>query len=221
MMSKQTSATTRQAPLTNVAMRALPPTLVRTIARLSIRTGIEPQRDTTSPQLASQPSHGNGRSHPRVDSDMATPSGTPVHFTLERTLPISSEAAWDELTNWAGHAEWIPMTRVKVDPGDPTAFVAFSGPGPLALEDRMRAIESQFDGASGRCLVSKLGPVLVGEAEFTVVPGTSTTSCVVSWREDVTVPHLPRFLAPVAARIGVALFGWSLKRMARHHIRSV
>jgi hypothetical protein len=151
---------------------------------------------------------------------MTTTSGTRVNFSLERTLPIDSASAWAELTDWAGHAEWIPMTRVELDPDDPAAFVAFSGPGALALEDRMRATQSSFDGSSGRCLVAKLGPVLVGEAEFTVAPGPSADSAVVTWREDVTVPHLPGFLAPVAARIGAALFSWSLGRMARHHQRN-
>jgi hypothetical protein len=151
---------------------------------------------------------------------MTSPRGTRVHFSLDRTIPISSTSAWQELTDWAGHAAWIPMTRVELDPDDPAAFVAFSGPGALALEDRMRATQSSFDGSSGRCLVAKLGPVLVGEAEFTVAPGPSADSAVVTWREDVTVPHLPGFLAPVAARIGAALFSWSLGRMARHHQRN-
>jgi hypothetical protein len=85
----------------------------------------------------------------------------------------------------------------------------------------MRATESEFDGVSGRCLVAKLGPVLVGEAEFTVAPGATSGTCVVTWREDVTVLHLPRFAAPVAERVGAVLFSWSLKRMARHHNRSL
>ncbi len=155
-----------------------------------------------------------------VDPGMTTRTGTRVHFTLERNLPISPNAAWAELTHWSGHAEWIPMTRVEVDPDDPSRFVAFSGPGPLALEDRMRATVSEFDGSTGRCIVEKLGPVLTGEAEFTIAPGDGPSSCIVGWREDVGVPHLPRFLAPVAAGLGRILFGWSLRRMARHHLRS-
>jgi hypothetical protein len=38
---------------------------------------------------------------------------------------------------------------------------------------------------------------------------------VVAWREDVNVPFLPSFLAPVAAFIGKSLFGASIKRMAK------
>jgi len=69
------------------------------------------------------------------------------------------------------------MTRVELDADDPNAFVAFSGPGPLALEDRMRAVTREFDGSVGACRVDKLGPELVGEAEFTVrSDGTSEHS---------------------------------------------
>ena len=130
-------------------------------------------------------------------------------------MALDPAEAWRRLTDWAGHADWVPMTRVEVDPADPDAFVAFSGPGPLALEDRMRAGERSFDGSTGSCRVDKLGPVLVGEAEFAVRPGETAGSTVVGWREDVLVPHLPRVFVPLVAAAGRFLFGWSLGRMAK------
>jgi hypothetical protein len=120
------------------------------------------------------------------------------------------------LTDWKGHEQWIPMTKVAVDPDDPSSFIAWSGLGRLALEDRMKAEQPTFDGTTGHCRVAKLGPVLVGEAEFTVVPGPDATTAIVSWREAVTVPLLPRFMAPVVGRVGAALFSHSLGRMGRH-----
>lgn len=144
-----------------------------------------------------------------------TRGGARVVFDLDRTVTLEPAEAWARLTDWAGHAEWIPMTRVWVDPDDPARFTAWSGPGPLALEDRMRATSQEFDGATGHCHVDKLGPVLVGSAAFTVAPGPTAGTTVVTWHEDVVVPHLPRFAAPVAAAIGRLLFGWSLGRMAR------
>jgi hypothetical protein len=63
--------------------------------------------------------------------------------------------------------------------------------------------------------IAKLGPVLVGEAEFSVSVGLGSGSAVVQWREVVEVPDLPRFLAPVAAWIGQRLFTAALGRMAR------
>jgi hypothetical protein len=142
--------------------------------------------------------------------------GGRVVFQVCRTLPIPTDEAWRRLVDWAGHATWIPMTRVDVDPADPNRFVAWSGIGPVMLEDRMEAVEQHFDGASGRCRVLKLGPVLVGEAEFAVFPGLTPGSSVVQWREDVTVRRLPRFLTSVASVLGGRLFAGSLARMVRH-----
>jgi hypothetical protein len=150
-----------------------------------------------------------------MTSPASTRRGASVAFSLERTLEIEPAVAWSMLTDWGGHADWIPMTRVEVDPADPARFTAWSGLGALALEDRMRATESEFDGSTGRCLVEKLGPVLVGEAEFTVRPGPTPGTATVAWREEVGVPHLPRFLAPAAAAVGKVLFGQSLNRMAK------
>jgi hypothetical protein len=144
-----------------------------------------------------------------------TRSGTTVAFTLERQLDLAPTVAWSMLTDWKGHADWIPMTRVEVDPADPARFTAWSGLGRLALEDRMRATRSSFDGTTGSCLVEKLGPVLVGEAEFSVRPGDAAGTTIVHWREDVTMPHLPKVLAPLAARVGRVLFGRSLASMAK------
>lgn len=138
-----------------------------------------------------------------------------VVFGVSRVLELTPQQAWSELVDWAGHARWVPMTRVEVDPADPDRFTAWSGVGPLALEDRMRAEEQRFDGSNGYCRVSKLGPVLVGTAEFAVSPAMRDGTAVVEWREDVEVPALPRVLVPVVAAASSALFGWSLRRMER------
>ncbi len=140
---------------------------------------------------------------------------TTVSFELSRIVPMTPELAWKRLTDWQSHGEWIPLTRVEIDPGDPDRFTAWSGVGRLALEDRMHLIERIDDESCRRARIAKLGPVLVGEAEFSVSAGISTGSAVVQWREVVTVPHLPRILAPVAAWIGERLFTMALGRIAR------
>ena len=141
--------------------------------------------------------------------------GTQVAFQLTKTIPMSPERAWARLSDWSTHGEWIPMTRMQVDPADPNRFTAWSGLGKLALEDRMQVVATSTDSDTKSCRVEKLGPVLVGEAEFTVSPAPNPNQCVVAWREDVSVPYLPSFLAPVAAALGKVLFGASIKRMAK------
>jgi hypothetical protein len=143
------------------------------------------------------------------------PPGRRVVFELVKVVPVPPDVVWQRLTDWPRHAEWIPATRVAVDPEHPDRFVAWTGFGPASLEDRMQADELHFEAGHGRGHVTKLGPVLGGEAVFSVAPGLAPGSTVVHWREDITVPFLPRILAPVAGFVGRATFGLALRRLAR------
>ena len=144
---------------------------------------------------------------------------TPVRFEVVVEFDSPPREVWDELVDWKGHEAWIPATRVEVDGDDPTAigatFVAWTGLGPLALEDRMKVTECAWSEPtdSGTCEVEKLGPVLRGRAGFTVEP--SSQGARVTWLEDVRVPRLPRLLSPVAARLGALGFRFGMWRLNR------
>jgi hypothetical protein len=69
------------------------------------------------------------------------------------------------------------------------------------------------DAQSGVCDVEKLGPVLGGSAGFTV--RADGTGSVLDWREDVTVPYLPAFVAPVGAFFGRIGFQLALRSLAK------
>ncbi len=143
----------------------------------------------------------------------------PVKFEVRHEFDAPARAVWDELIDWPGHAEWVPMTRVEVEPGDPTAvgarFTAWTGPWKLALEDRMEVVRCDWDDAtsSGDCEVSKLGPILGGRAGFTVEP--HGPGAVVTWIEDVEVKYAPRFLAPVLTKVGAVGFKQGMKGLAK------
>jgi hypothetical protein len=138
-----------------------------------------------------------------------------VYFTVVRDLPLPARVVFDELIDWKGHADWVPLTRVEVlegDGGPGTEFVATSGIGPLALPDRMRVDE--LDPHAMTVRITKIGPVLTGLVHLSVT-SISETSSRLEWIEDIRVPVLPQFLAkPVgaAARQG---FNTSITRMAR------
>jgi len=142
-----------------------------------------------------------------------------VAFEIVHRFDAPAQVVWDALIDWAGHADWVPMTRVAVDPGDPTAvgatFTAWTGPGPLALEDRMRVTRLDWDPVTmtGTCEVEKLGPVLKGTAGFTVAP--AGTGAELRWVEDVTVPVAPQFTAPVVGKLGAAGFSFGMRRLAK------
>jgi len=143
-----------------------------------------------------------------------------ITFEVIHKFEQSSQVVWDELVDWKGHADWIPMTRVKVGEGAATdvghEFTAWTGAGPLSLEDRMRVTKCDWDAAaqSGDCEVEKLGPVLRGRAGFTVVPDSNGST--LEWFEDVSVKYVPQFLAPVLAKAGALGFAQGMKGLAKN-----
>ncbi|MFM9134667.1 MAG: SRPBCC family protein [bacterium] len=138
-----------------------------------------------------------------------------VHFRVRRPLPLPSRVAFDELVDWRGHADWVPMTRVVIESGDGgvgTTFVATTGLGPLALPDRMR-VES-IDTEARTVTVVKIGPVLTGEVCL-AVESVGDTACIVHWDEDVRVPLLPGFLSKPVGAVARKAFEVSIDRMAQ------
>ena len=138
-----------------------------------------------------------------------------VHFRVRRPLPLPASVAFDELVDWRGHAEWVPMTRVVIESGDGgvgTTFVATTGLGPLALPDRMRV--AAMDSEARTVTVVKIGPVLTGEVRLAVQPD-GDTACTVLWDEDIRVPLLPEFLSKPVGAVARKAFEVSLDRMAR------
>lgn len=122
-----------------------------------------------------------------------------VDFTVERSIPLPARSVFDELVDWAGHAEWVPLTRVEIlkgDGGPGTEFIATSGIGPAALPDRMRV--DTLDSEAMTVTITKIGPVLSGTVRLSVV-GLGESSCRLEWVEEIVVPYTPQFLArPIA-----------------------
>ncbi len=142
-----------------------------------------------------------------------------ITFEVHYTFDAPPRVVWEELVDWKGHEKWIPLTRVDVEPGDPTAvgaeFTAWTGIGPASLEDQMQVTRCDWDegSSSGRCEVEKLGPVLRGTAGFTVEPGKSAGGADLVWFEDVSVRRIPQFLAPVLGAIGAAGFKQGMRSL--------
>lgn len=138
-----------------------------------------------------------------------------VHFTVTRDLPLSARDVFDELIDWKGHAEWVPLTRVEMlrgDGGPGTEFVAPTGIGPVALPDRMRVDE--LDPVAMTSRITKIGPVLSGEVHLSVT-STGENSSRLEWVEDIRVPGVPQFLAKPVAAAARKGFQVSITRLAR------
>lgn len=137
-----------------------------------------------------------------------------VWFRVTRDLPLPARVVFDELVDWPGHAEWVPLTKVRVEAGDGgpgTVFVATSGVGPLALPDRMRVDELDPDAMTVR--VTKIGPVLTGVVDLSVTALGENRSRL-DWVEDIRVPYLPQVLAKPTALAARKGFETSITRMA-------
>ena len=137
-----------------------------------------------------------------------------VCFTVQRDLPLPAKVVFERLIDWPGHADWVPLTRMRVlsgSGGPGTEFIATTGIGPLALPDRMRVDE--LDAESMTVRITKLGPVLTGPVHLSVT-ATSATASRVLWVEDVRVPGLPSLLTKPVATAAVHGFQRSLTRLA-------
>ncbi|MEV6168712.1 SRPBCC family protein [Streptomyces sp. NPDC051954] len=143
-----------------------------------------------------------------------------VTFLLERTAPLPLDEAWRRLTEWPRHGEVVPLTRVTVvtppPTGKGTVFVARSGLGPLAFDDRMEVTvwRPPGDGTPGLCRLEKRGRVVVGWAEIEVRPGPGGRTRVV-WREELGVRPLPGVFDPVLERASRYVFGRAVNRLLR------
>lgn len=144
---------------------------------------------------------------------------TPITFTVLADFDAEPRRVWDEMIDWKGHEKWIPATRVDIPDGDASQvgseFTAWTGPGRLALQDRMRVTECQWDDETetGYCEVEKLGPVLQGRAGFTVRP--HPRGAEVEWFEDVTLPLAPRALRPVIERLSAGGFRLAMRQLGK------
>ncbi|MET8975162.1 SRPBCC family protein [Streptomyces sp. NPDC004539] len=143
-----------------------------------------------------------------------------VTFELVRTVPLSPEEAWSRLTAWHRHGDVVPVTRVTVrtpaPTGEGTVFVARTGVGPLAFDDRMEVTVWQPPSHTtpGLCRLEKLGRVVLGWAEIEVHPGPGGRARVI-WREELRMRFLPSFLDPAVRVVARRVFGRAVNRLLR------
>lgn len=145
-----------------------------------------------------------------------------VGFEVELRVKAPPRDVWDLLIDWKAHESFIPATRVEFETDEVdavgTVFTAFTGYGPLTLEDRMRVTQLEWDDKAneGHCEVDKLGPLLSGTASFTV--SEAAQGATVTWAENLTVDKIPAGFGPVVgfgAGLGFRLVGVLLDRELR------
>jgi carbon monoxide dehydrogenase subunit G len=132
-----------------------------------------------------------------------------VRVRFEQHIPLPAEIAYRRLCDWQDHERWVPFTTVTVH--DENTFTAYTGIGPLRLADNMRV--TCRDDEAREVVVEKTGPVLTGSAGFRVRPSSAESSIVI-WTEELRVPLVPGFCAPLLRVVTRRLFRRALKRFA-------
>lgn len=136
---------------------------------------------------------------------------------LVRDTAAPPSVVWSVVTDFAAYGQWMPLTRMRLDAGEPRVgwgFAGLSGVGPLSFADSMLVTAWQPPTRdAGQFRVVKTGWPLGGWAEVGVEPRGTGSRLV--WRVDVVVRPLPfrRLHAPLLARASTWLYGRAVDAM--------
>ena len=148
-------------------------------------------------------------------------------FAIERLVAVPPQRVWDVITDWAGYARWMPLTTMRLDQG-PTrvgwSFAGLTGVGRLRFCDAMRITQwaPPSDAAPGAFRLVKVGRLLAGWAEVSVLPVAGGEQTRLLWRESIVIRPilLGRLLAPLTDRVNEALFARVIDDMAAEAVRA-
>jgi hypothetical protein len=115
----------------------------------------------------------------------------------------------------------MPLTTMRLDPGPPRvgwSFAGLTGLGRLRFADEMRIVKWDPPAGTGpgAFRVVKVGRLLSGWAEASVLPIGDGQQTRLLWRESIVIRPVPlgRLLAPASDRFSKALFTRVLQDMA-------
>ena len=148
-------------------------------------------------------------------------------FEIERSVAVPTPQLWDVITDWAGYARWMPLTRVHMDPG-PThvgwSFAGLTGLGRLRFSDLMWVtLWAPPTGAGpGMFRLVKVGRLLAGWAEVSVRPIAGGEQTRLLWRESIVIRPTPlgKLLSPLTDRFNKALFATVIEAMVAEALQA-
>lgn len=148
-------------------------------------------------------------------------------FEIERIVAAPPQQVWDVITDWAGHARWIPLTTMRLDQGPARvgfSFAGLTGIGRLRFADVMRITHWAPPSGTGpgQFRLIKVGRLLAGWAEVSVEPIQGGEQTRLVWRENIVIRpvFLGRLLAPLADRINTVVFSRVIGDMASEAVRA-
>ncbi|NRQ50734.1 SRPBCC family protein [Aeromicrobium stalagmiti] len=117
---------------------------------------------------------------------------------IVREVRLTPDEAWTRLTQWERHGEFVPLTTIS---RTPNGFDAFTGIGRVGFHDPMDVVEWR---EPSFCRLEKRGRLVTGWAELSVEP--NGTGSRVTWREDIHVKGMPRFMDGITRASSHRLF---------------
>jgi uncharacterized protein YndB with AHSA1/START domain len=149
---------------------------------------------------------------------LSTRMGT---FAIERAVDAPPRQVWDVITDWAGYARWIPLTRMRLDPGLTGvgwSFAGLTGISRFRFSDTMVMTDwaPPAGEGPGAFRLVKVGRLLAGWAEVSVLPAADGAQTRLIWRENIVIRPvvLGRLLAPLTDLVNRALFARVIDKMA-------
>lgn len=139
-------------------------------------------------------------------------------FEVVRQSRLSATQAWERLTDWRRHGDFVPLTTVTVESpadGGLERFVARTHLGLLSFDDVMEVTHSTPPSGdhpgdrAGTARIVKRGRVVVGWAVLTVTPTETPTGpgCEVRWHEEARLRGTPALMGLAVDRVVAAGFG--------------
>jgi len=148
-------------------------------------------------------------------------------FVIERVVAVPPSRLWEVITDWAGYTRWMPLTVMRLDPGPARvgwSFAGLTGVGRLRFADLMRLTQwAPPSGAGpGAFRLVKVGRLLAGWAEVSVLPIAGGEQTRLLWRENIVIRPavFGRFVAPLTDRLNRVLFAAVIDAMAAEAVRT-
>ena len=149
-------------------------------------------------------------------------------FSIAGIVAAPPPQVWKVITNFAGYGRWMPLTRMRLDPG-PTrvgwSFAGLTGVGRVSFADSMRITDwappTEAGTGPGSFQVVKTGRLLAGWAQVRLLPIAGGRQTRLRWREDIVVRPVVvgRLLAPLTDLVSRALFTKVINDMAAEAVR--
>jgi uncharacterized protein YndB with AHSA1/START domain len=148
-------------------------------------------------------------------------------FAIERIVAVPPRQVWEVITDWPGYARWMPLTTIRTDPGATGpgwSFAGLTGVGRLRFADVMRVTHwsPPSDAGHGRFGLVKVGRLLAGWAEVSVLPLAGGQQTRLWWRESIVIRPvvLGRLLSPLTDTFNRALFSRVIDAMVAEAVRA-